>query len=203
MGRTSDARQRLIGAAHELIWEWSYGAVTIDAICERASVKKGSFYYFFESKSELAQVTLENWWNERRTLMDRIFDRQFSPLDRMRSYFDFVSLRQLRAYETTGQVLGCPIFTLGAEISTQDESLRCRVHEILKAIIQYFETAIRDAQTRGELPGHDASQKAHQLISYYEGFLTKARIENNAEALRNLSSEVLESIGAQPVLAAA
>ena len=43
MGRTSDANERLMSAALDLIWEESYGAVTIDDICKRADVKKGSF----------------------------------------------------------------------------------------------------------------------------------------------------------------
>ena len=54
MGRTSDANERLMDAALDLIWEESYGAVTIDDICKRADVKKGSFYYFFDSKAALA-----------------------------------------------------------------------------------------------------------------------------------------------------
>ena len=33
MGRTSDANERLMDAALDLIWEESYGAVTIDDIC--------------------------------------------------------------------------------------------------------------------------------------------------------------------------
>ena len=62
MGRTSDADERLKDAALALIWEESYGAVTIDDICKRAEVKKGSFYYFFESKAELAVAALEKMW---------------------------------------------------------------------------------------------------------------------------------------------
>ena len=62
MGRTSDAKERLLDAALDLIWERSYGDVTIDAICEKAGVKKGSFYYFFDSKSELAAAALQSDW---------------------------------------------------------------------------------------------------------------------------------------------
>ena len=58
MGRTSDANERLMDAALDLIWEESYGAVTIDDICTRAGVKKGSCYYFCRSKSELAFAAL-------------------------------------------------------------------------------------------------------------------------------------------------
>src|SRR5271156_1368299 len=112
MGRTSDARRRLIDAAHELIWEYSYGAVTIDAICERAAVKKGSFYYFFESKSELAVAAIDAWWVERRLAMEKMFRPETPPLERIREYLDFIAQRQLASYAQTGQVLGCPIYGL-------------------------------------------------------------------------------------------
>ena len=58
MGRVSDAKERLLEAAKGLIWEQSYGAVTVDAICRRAKVQKGSFYHFFDDKSELAVASL-------------------------------------------------------------------------------------------------------------------------------------------------
>ena len=51
MPRVSDMKKRLTDAALDLMWENSYGTTSVDAICERAGAKKGSFYYFFKSKS--------------------------------------------------------------------------------------------------------------------------------------------------------
>ena len=203
MGRTSDARRRLMDAAHELIWEYSYGAVTIDAICERASVKKGSFYYFFDSKSDLALVAINDWWAERHSLFETLFHSDLPPLDKIRSYLDFVSKRQLDAFSQSGQVLGCPLFTLGAEISNQDERLRMRIHEILNIGTEFFAQAIAEAQMRGEIERGNPTLKARSLTSYYEGLLTRARIENNIEPIRNLSSEALEIIGVHAIAEAA
>ena len=44
MPRKSDAKERLMNAAMDLIWENSYGSTSVDAICEKAEAKKGSFY---------------------------------------------------------------------------------------------------------------------------------------------------------------
>ena len=60
MGRVSDAKEKLMEAVSELIWTGSYGSTTIDQICEKAGVKKGSFYYFFKSKSELAAAAVSH-----------------------------------------------------------------------------------------------------------------------------------------------
>jgi TetR/AcrR family transcriptional repressor of nem operon len=201
MGRKSDSRQRLMDAAHELIWEYSYGAVTIEAICERARVKKGSFYYFFDSKSDLAVAAIQAWWVERKALVEALVRPDIRPLDRLLRYLDFASANQLKAYEESGQVLGCPLFTLGSEICTQDDRILSLIQEILIYGARYFETAIRDAQACGDVVGNDATLKGRLLWSFYEGTLTRARIENNPELIRNLSGDALQLICGRPELA--
>ena len=62
MGRTSDARERLVAAATELFSERAYGAVGIAEIASRAGVQKGSFYYFFSSKEALALAVIDQHW---------------------------------------------------------------------------------------------------------------------------------------------
>jgi TetR/AcrR family transcriptional repressor of nem operon len=182
-------------AAYHLICEYSYGAVTIDAICERAHVKKGSFYYFFESKSDLAVATINAWWNEREVVLDKIFQKEIPPVDRLRNYLDFVSQLQMNAFNMSGQLLGCPLFTLGAEICTQDKRIRARILEFLTRVLTFFTEAIAEAQVRGEIPGNDAETKARSLLSFYEGILTLARIENNPNFIHTLTRDALEAIG--------
>ena len=195
MGRTSDARQRLMDAANSLICEYSYGAVTVDAICERAAVKKGSFYYFFESKSDLAVAAIDAWWHRRGKVVDKIFRPEVPPLERLRRYLDFITEVQLDAYSTSGQVLGCPLFTLGAEICLQDERLRMRILEFLDQVIGVFTQAIGEAQAAGELPPGDPRLIARVLLSVYEGILTLARIEHDPERVRYLTRDALAAIG--------
>ena len=190
-------------AAHALIWSYSYGSVTIEAICERARVKKGSFYYFFDSKAELAVAAINAWWDDRRVLVGTIFVPEVPPLERISRYLDFVVERQLQVYAETGQVLGCPLFTLGSEISTQDEQLRLLVQEIMQTGARLFEAAIRDAQACGDIECTNVPLKGRQLWGFYEGTLTRARIENNPELLRNLCPDALALVGARPQLAAA
>ena len=200
MGRTSDARQRLLEAAYHLVCEYSYGAVTIDAICERAAVKKGSFYYFFESKSDLAVAAIDAWWQGREKVIERIFHSDARPIERIRTYLDFVTEVQIKTYERTGQVLGCPLFTLGAEICLQDERIHRRILDFVGAAIAAFTGVITEAQAAGELPpGEEPAVVARILLSTYEGILTLARIERNPERVRTLSRDALMAIGARPV----
>src|SRR5215471_2425730 len=90
MPRVSDMKERLMDAAMDLIWENSYGATSVDAIRARAGAKKGSFYYFFKSRSELAAAGLEASWSKKRAEMYSIFSPTVPPLERFDRYFDFV-----------------------------------------------------------------------------------------------------------------
>ena len=197
MGRTSNAKEHLLEAALDLIWERSYGVVTIDAICEKAGVKKGSFYYFFESKSALAVAALDmDWATCGRKTWDSLFSAATPPLDRIRNFFQSSYEGQIKIKKEHGQVLGCPCFSVGSETSTQDETIRAKVQEILQFQIHYFESAIRDAQTEGALPPGDAAAKAKCLFALLEGSLGQARIQNDPEVLRTLADTSLDLLRA-------
>lgn len=198
MPRTSDAKERLTDAAMELIWQNSYGATSVDAICERADVRKGSFYYFFKSKSELAAAALEADWGKRKVDMDRIFSPTVPPLERLEHYFDFVHDGLVERQQRCGAVLGCPLFAVGSEVSTQDKPLRDKVQEILERKARYFESAIRDAHAQGLIVAPDAKAKAKALFACYQGTLTQARIQNNVELLREFKAIALDFLGAKP-----
>jgi len=195
MGRVSDAKERLMQAAQDLIWENSYGSTTVDAICDRANVKKGSFYHFFDSKSDLAVAAIDSDWAERRKRIDAIFSPTVPPLERLRAYFEQVHLKQVEIKKERGRVLGCPLFTLGCEVSTQDQLIRAKVEEVLGQYMKYFESAIRDAAADGLIRAPDAASKARLLFAYFEGALAQARIQNNAELLRDLQTGFMEILG--------
>ena len=202
MGRVSDAKQRLMDAVLELIWSGSYGSTTIDHICEKAGVKKGSFYYFFKSKSELAAEAFDVSWKSKRAELDSMFSPTVPPLDRLKKYFDFGYQFQSEIKAKHGKVLGCPQVTLGCEICTQEDALQKKIKAIMEQKAKYIESAIRDAHAAGLIDAPDAGVKARMLIAYYEGLLTQARIQNDVEVLREAASGMLTILGVKETVAA-
>jgi len=203
MGRVSDAKQRLMAAVLELIWTGSYGQTTIDLICEQAGVKKGSFYYFFDSKADLAVAALDADWEGRRTALDALFSPVVPPLERLRNFCNYAYERQSALKKQHGCVLGCPLFTLGAEVCLQESKLRARIQATLDHYRSYLESAIRDAQANHLTHAPDAAKAARMVLAYYEGLLTQARIQNNVELLRELTGGVFAMLGANAAETAA
>src|SRR5881296_1497576 len=204
MGRVSDAKQRLMEAVKELIWTGSFGSTTIDHICERAGVKKGSFYYFFDSKADLAETAIDEDWQKRRPELDALFSSTIPPLERLRRYCEFSYKFQAEIKAKCGCVLGCPLFTLGSEVSTQEDRLQKKIQEILEYKRKYFESAIRDAHAAGQIHAPDAVAKSRAIFAYYQGLLTQARIEDNVEILHEAARGMFDMLGvkqSEPVVA--
>jgi TetR/AcrR family transcriptional repressor of nem operon len=195
MGRVSDNRNKLMDAVVELIWTGSYGSTTIDQICDKAGVRKGSFYYYFDSKADLALAAIEVQWQTVRAECDSIFSPTVEPLQRLRGYFDFGYNFQQQMRQKYGYVLGCPLFSLGAEVCTQEHTLQQKIQEILAYKLRYLETAIRDAHAAGLIDAPDPACKARMIQAYYEGLLTQARIQNDVEVLREMLPGALAILG--------
>jgi TetR/AcrR family transcriptional regulator, transcriptional repressor for nem operon len=198
MGRVSDAKERLMGAVAELFWTGSYDSTTIDQICKKAGVKKGSFYYFFDGKASLAEAALDVEWEKYRPNLDAIFSASAAPLERIRRHCEFILKEQAELKAQHGCVLGCPLCTLGTEISTQEKSLQKKVQAIMAHGLKYLETAIRDAHAAGLIHAPDAKARANVLHAYHLGLLTQARIQNDLEVLSDLTGATFELLGAKP-----
>jgi TetR/AcrR family transcriptional repressor of nem operon len=195
-------KERLTDAALDLIWHNSYGATSVDAICERAGAKKGSFYYFFKSKSELTAAALEAEWNKNKTNMDALFSPTVPPLERFDRYFDYVHDRLAELQKACGSILGCPLLTIGSEVGTQDEGVRETVDRIWDRKIKYFESAIRDAHAQGLIDAPDPEAKARMLFACYHGTLTQARIRNDVELIRDFKQVAMDVLGVKHACAA-
>jgi TetR/AcrR family transcriptional repressor of nem operon len=197
MIRPNDTKQRLMDAATSLMWESGYASTSVDAICERAGVKKGSFYHFFESKSHLSVAALEADWQVTKLELDAIFSPTVPPLERFERYFKRALDRQTALKEKTGSVLGCPRFTLGAEISTLEQAIRTKVEQILGEHVKYLTSAVRDAQDENLVRPGDAGERAQTIFNCYQGTMMLARIQNELEPLRRLTDQVFDMLGAK------
>jgi TetR/AcrR family transcriptional repressor of nem operon len=186
-------------AAMDLMWLNGYGAASVDASCEQAGAKKGSFYYFFKSKSELAAAALEADWNEKKAQMDSIFSPTVPPLERLERYFDFVHGRLAELQKKCGSILGCPYVSVGSEVSTQDPIVRETIDRIMDRKMKYFISAVRDAAAQGLIDAPNPEAKARALFACYQGTVAQARIQNDIELLREFKDVARTVLGVKPV----
>jgi TetR/AcrR family transcriptional repressor of nem operon len=192
----SDTKQRLLDITLTLLWEQSYGAVSVDDICRKAGAAKGSFYHFFESKSALVVASSEELWRQTKLELDRIFSSQTPPLVRFVAFGDFIYELQRKKREETGKICGCPFASLGSEMSTLDERIQMESEQILERFCLYFSSALIEAAKCGVVPDFDPEAKARELYSCVMGTLIEAKIMNSLDVVRQLKGRLLRMIEA-------
>src|SRR5260370_36738782 len=157
-----ESKLKLLRTAHELISQQSYRSVGVDQICEQSGVKKGSFYHFFRTKSDLTVAAYEYYWESFRHTLDRIFSADKPPLDRLDDYFNHGRQSQLVRLQKYGRLLGCPFVFLGSELSTQDESILRLAPKISECTCCNREPTRREAIELGDISAADRKALASE-----------------------------------------
>lgn len=200
MGRTSDARERLITSATELFYKRGYTAVGVNEICEHAGVKKGSFYHFFPSKRDLVLAAIETQGERGRRLLERAVSADLPPLEKIDRAFELTYRDHAAAARDSGRVNGCAIGNLALELSARDEVVRRKLQQTLKAWASYFKRALDEAVDAGDIPRTDTSALADSLVAYIEGITMLAKANNDPEFIKRLaygSQQLARAVPAQ------
>jgi TetR/AcrR family transcriptional repressor of nem operon len=203
MKQESESKRKLLEAAIDLIWKSSYGAVSVDDICEQAGVNKGSFYYAFKSKSDLAVAAYERYWENKRAKMDAIFSPAVAPLQRLDNLIEAIIADQTARYKEYGKMPGCPFCSIGSEVGTQDENIRAAADRIGVKMAKYNESLVRDLVSEGLVESSNPTELSQEMCCYLTGVLMQAKIENSPKQLDRLKHGVLRLLGikAQPAVA--
>lgn len=186
-----DTRDRLLETAAQLMWERSFQATGVDDLCVRAEAKKGSFYHFFPSKSDLAVAAIERSWTvTKEAIFDPIFTANTGGIEQLLELTSKVNEFQTNIAAEKGSVLGCPFGNLGQEMARQDEGIRESLQRIFDAHCGYIEAALVRAEQAGEIPAGNNRQRARNVFALLEGALLMAKVANNPHVFRDAAAAV-------------
>jgi TetR/AcrR family transcriptional regulator, transcriptional repressor for nem operon len=193
VGRTSDARERIVRAAARLFLTRSYNAVAVDELCAAAEVRKGSFYYYFASKADLAKAVIDLHAQAFEARLDD--DEQATPVQRLHAAADAIGTIQMGFETHFGRVVGCPFGNLAAELATTDDDVRGHVAAVLLELERRLALVCREAAEQGLLRGGVAPDRlAHALLAQYQGMILLAKV--NASSAAELPPALHELIDA-------
>jgi TetR/AcrR family transcriptional repressor of nem operon len=175
MGRTSDARERIVRAAARLFLTRSYHAVGVEELCDAAGVRKGSFYHYFPSKSDVAKAVVDRHAEAFWMRLDD--DQQATPSERLHAAAEAIGAIQMDFESRFGRAVGCPFGNLAAELATTDDDLRQHVAAVLAELERRLAAVCRQAAEQSLLrPGVDPDRLARALVAQYQGMILLAKV---------------------------
>jgi TetR/AcrR family transcriptional repressor of nem operon len=200
MGRTSDARERLIDAGRRLLGERSYGSIGVAEISATAGAPKGSFYYFFPSKQEFAVAVIDDHWQSQEKQWSDILGAAEPVVRRLRRLFEATAEVQRRALTDTGAVAGCMFGNLALELSSSEPMVKKRLQEIFDAQVLAVRTAMSDAESGLDATEEELDELATAVVANLEGLVLLAKLHDDPsriEAQWNTTERMLGAATAE------
>lgn len=179
------SREKLVDAAVDLILSRGYHATTVDEICEKAGVAKGSFYYAFDSKEDLGVAALEYFTAEHEeAFVSSGFMEAETPEEALFVFLDFLVAEGNNLWNR-----GCLLGNMALEISDDLPSIRSRLAELFEQVAVQIEQLLApylDSIQRPGLPS--AREYSDKLAVQIEGALVMARATGDSEILTRMLS---------------
>jgi AcrR family transcriptional regulator len=193
MGRTSDARDKILDAARTLIEQRGYSSLGVAEICAAAGVPKGSFYYFFESKQALALAVIDEHWAAQQEQWAGLLSSDRDPLRRLQDLFEATEQTQRAGQQKAGLVVGCMFGNLALELSNQAEEIRDRLQQIFDDQIDLIEHVVAEAKVAGQVGAAiDTREAARSIVAQLEGRVLLAKLLNDPAQLETLWQNSLD-----------
>jgi TetR/AcrR family transcriptional repressor of nem operon len=163
----------LLEAGRQIFLERGYNNAGIEAVLQAASIPKGSFYYYFDSKEDFGLQVLDRFAECFRTDLDQFLnDSTLSPLNRLRRYVEN-RLERLRSQECRK---GCLIGNLSQEMADQSEAFRARLTQIFKSASERIAQCLAEAQQAGEIPASlNVQELAEFWLNSWQGAILRAK----------------------------
>lgn len=191
----SATRDVLIRCGMELLTEQGFSATGLDAVLKRATVPKGSFYHYFESKDAFGAAVMDAYDDYFKRKLDRwLLNEERPPLDRLADFIADAS-KGMRKHRFTR---GCLVGNLSQELGVLPSGFRERLDAILLGWQARVARCLEAAQDEGRISAAlDPEQLAEFFWIAWEGAVLRARLVQSDRPLITFITAFLSSLGAR------
>ena len=182
MKKGEESRQRLICCAAELFWKNGYSATGISEILKQCKLPKGSFYFYFKSKDELAAEVITYYQN--------ILLEHLQELSVKKSWEDFINAAFDYLLNRTDEhtFSGCPLAVMGMETAFSKPEIALKYMDALKQ----FEKLFYRVLIQSGLPCDHAEILSQRFLAVYQGEILLGRISNDISYLESARINLIE-----------
>ena len=188
---SKDTRTAIIDVAQDMVQRQSISGVSFQELANRIGIKKGSLYYHFESKDDLAIALLERAASEMKESFLRGEGK--SPTERLR-YFLNIYLHHIVPSEKL-----CPGGAFAGEWGKLSETVQAQVNRLINAQMIGVQKLLVDGIASGEFDDHDndVEELAQWVVSCVQGALVTSRISGNKASFES-AIKIITQYFAQP-----
>lgn len=181
MKKGDQSKHHLIECAARLFWHDGYNATGINKILQESEMTKGSFYFYFKTKKELAAAVISYY--------QQVIFEWLQELSQDTQWEEFVrqfSSRMLKD-AADGRHYGCPFAVVGMEIAFAEPDISPCYAAALETVAALFRRVLEQSG----VPSSHSATLADRLFSIYEGELLRYRISKDPVYIKNLGTQLI------------
>ena len=172
MKNKNDTRQRLIDVTYEEVYEKGYQAASLSEILSKAQVHKGSMYYYFANKKEMALTAIkEKMENRFSTRYESLLQNDSNIIEKL---FDVLMDLSLRDFNK-----GCPLANIVQEMSNLDSDFDAMSKTFYQNLRAVMKAILDKAIELKELKSCDSSKLALYITVVVEGGILASKATGN------------------------
>lgn len=176
-------KEKLLDAAQRLMLAKGFEATSVEEICEEASLTKGSFFHYFESKEELGKAVLEHFCEAKmREFQAAPFLKKTDPLERVYGQIDFTieMSKKKKMKDDPGARDGCLVGTFTQELSTTHPAIRSLCAQKFAQWTGGFKQELDAAKAKYAPHAHlDTRSVAEHFLAVLEGSILLAKAKQD------------------------
>ena len=182
MKKGEASRAKLVACAAELFWRQGYNATGLAEILQAANLPKGSFYFYFEGKRDLAAAVIEYY--------RRIVSDDMKRMAEGRDWCEFVRALAQKHLDSAagGEHSGCPFAVMGMELALSEPEIAGRYAAALDEARQIMSEVLECSGLNQE----DAGALSSLELTIFEGKLLLFRISGDAAHLEAMGREMIQ-----------
>ena len=156
-----------------LVSEKGFKNTGISEILKSASVPKGSFYYYFNSKTDFGIQLINYAGQSFFTTIENHFHNDTPPLERIENFFG----EQINHFQGSPCRCNCLFGKLTQELTDEDPLFRRELAKIFESWKVLFRDTLLEAQNSGSIKlNHSPEALATFILSGWEGALIQGKL---------------------------
>jgi len=178
--KNNNMKEYILQKGLVLVSEKGFKNTGISEILKSASVPKGSFYYYFDSKTDFG-IQLINYAAQSFFIaIEDHFSKDFPPMERIENFFG----EQIDHFQGSPCSCNCLFGKLSQELTDEDLQLRIELAKIFESWKDIFRDTLAEAENTGTIRlNHTPEVLARFILSGWEGALMQGKLLQSIKPL--------------------
>lgn len=179
----AEKRENILRRGIDLFLQKGFNGVGVQEIAQAADIPKGSFFNYFNSKTDFARATIDYTMDIYIPYYQEMLQNsKQSPLERLQAFYD-ANIHGVQVVMAFSK--GCILNQLTQELANNDQKIADLLKNSLTTLQSELKKVLKEAQVKGEISvNHNIEELAVFIDNSWRGTMVMSRSLQDVKAMK-------------------